>query len=341
MDIDGSKELVGLMGRFKQGVLIVALVALMAFGAAQATAQEIVFVDWSWDSAQVHNRIAGIIIEHGYGYDVDYMFADTVPGFQGMRRGDIDISMEMWTDNILEIWEEATAKGEVLDLGPNFPNAPQGWYVPTYMIEGDAARGIEPVAPDLRSVTDLPKYWELFQDREQPDKGRFYNAPTGWVAHDISSAKLEGYGLLDTYVGFVPGSQAALDTSIVTAYRRGLPWVGYYWEPSAIMGQYDMTMLEEPEYSDTCWDTDFACAFPNVSVRVAVNSGLAESAPEVVEFLRKYETTLDETNAFLTYLENDGRGNLDRAAIWFLEEYEEVWTEWVPVSVAQKVKSAI
>src|SRR5690606_39575427 len=62
-------------------------------------------------------------------------FADTVPGMQGLRRGDIDVSMETWVDNIHEIWDEVIAEGTVVDLGPNFPNAPQGWYVPTYMIE--------------------------------------------------------------------------------------------------------------------------------------------------------------------------------------------------------------
>lgn len=321
--------------------MVLSLLTFVSVGASYASAQEVIFVDWSWDSAQVHNRIAGFITEHGYGYDVDYIFADTSPGLLGMRRGDIHVSMEMWTDNFIEIWEDATAKGEILDLGPNYPNAPQGWYVPTYMIEGDPARGIEPVAPDLRSVTDLPKYWELFRDPEQPSKGRFYNAPTGWVVYDINNEKLEGYGLLDSYVAFVPGSQAALDTSIATAYRRGNPWVGYYWEPSGIMGMFDMTMLEEPEYTDECWETTFACSFPNVSVRVGVASELADWAPELIDFLRSYETTLEQTNSFLDYFENDGRRDVEAAARWFLAEYEDVWTGWVPADVAQKVKSAL
>src|SRR5690554_5447052 len=130
------------MIRKSKTLLIALLVGVMAAGSALA--KEVVFADWSWDSALVHNRIAGFVAEHGFGYDVDYIFADTQPGFLGMRRGDIDVSMETWVDNIQDVWNEAIEEGTVVDLGPNFPNAPQGWYVPTYMIEGDAERGIEP-----------------------------------------------------------------------------------------------------------------------------------------------------------------------------------------------------
>lgn len=329
------------LAKIKSTFVTLVLVGLLVAGASFASAEEIIFVDWSWDSAQVHNRIAGFIIENGYGYDADYIYADTHPGLLGMRRGEIHISMEMWIDNYRDIWDDATAKGEILDLGPNFPNAPQGWYVPTYMIEGDPERGIEPVAPDLKSVEDLPKYWELFQDQEDPTKGRFYNAPTGWEVYSINKDKLTGYGLDDTYTAFVPGSQAALDVSISTAYRRGQPWVGYYWEPSAIMGMYDMTMLEEPEYSDECWETDFACGFPNVSVRVGVSSKLPEIAPELVPFLENYITTLEETNDIVKYFEEDANRDFDQTSKWFLEEYEDMWTDWVPEDVAEKVKSAI
>ena len=119
---------------------LLVLAASLMFGFSHVQAQPLVFVDWSWDSALVHNRIAGFVAEHGFGYEVDYLFADTVPGIQGLRRGDIDVSMETWVDNIQEIWDEIIAEGTVVDLGSNFPNAPQGWYVPTYVIEGDPER---------------------------------------------------------------------------------------------------------------------------------------------------------------------------------------------------------
>ena len=142
----------------------------------------------------------------------------------------------------------------VVDFGANFPNSLQGWYVPTYMIEGDEERGIEPMAPDLKSVEDLPEYWELFKDPEDPNKGRFYNCIAGWVCQAVNESKFEFYGLGETYNLFQPGSGAALASSIVSAYETGDPWLGYYWEPTWVFAQVDLTMLEEPEWTQECED---------------------------------------------------------------------------------------
>lgn len=323
----------------KRLILVLVVMSLLVTCSALA-AERLVFVDWSWDSARVHNRIAGFVAEHGFGYETDFLFADTVPGFQGLRRGDIDVSMETWIDNFLELWEEATAAGDVIDLGPNFPNAPQGWYVPTYVIEGDPDRGIQPLAPDLKSVEDLSKYWQLFRDRENPRKGRFYNGVTGWVVSETNVKKLEAYGLDKYYDVFYPGSQAALDTSIFRAYERGEPWFGYYWEPTWIMGSLDMTMLQEEPYTEACGQSNHACAYPAVEVRIAVNKDLPARAPEFVEFLRNYETELTHTNRALAFMEESGGSDWD-AAYWFLREYEDLWTSWLQPDVAAKVKAAL
>ncbi len=116
-------------------------------------------------------------------------------------------------------WRLSTA----VSLGTNFPDAVQGWYVPRYVIEGDDARGIEPIAPELNFVSDLKEHWELFRDPEQPGKGRFYNCILGWSCEEQSTRKLEGYGLDRFYTNFRPGTGAALAAAIASAYERGRP----------------------------------------------------------------------------------------------------------------------
>ena len=54
----------------------------------------IVFSDLNWTSAQVQNRIAQYIVEHGYGYPTDVVFGGTLPLFQGLRGGDTHVTME-------------------------------------------------------------------------------------------------------------------------------------------------------------------------------------------------------------------------------------------------------
>lgn len=312
----------------------------LGFPAQTAYGQPVVFVDFSWDSVQVHNRIAGVILQHGYGMEVDYLFADTVPGLLALERGDAHLTMEIWRDNIAEAWERGLVRGRFAELGRNFPDAPQGWYVPTYLIKGDPERGIAPLAPDLRSVTDLPRYWELFRDPEVPSKGRFYNAPNGWVVHDLNLEKLAAYGLLDTFVPFDPGSDAALVASMAAAYERGQPWVGYYWEPTWVMGLYDMTLLEEPPYSDACWETDKACAFKPAEVLIGAHKPFVDQHPEIAEFLNNYETTLAQNNDVLAYMQAHG-ATAEEAALYFLRTYEDVWTAWVPADVAERVRAAL
>ncbi|MGI6307082.1 MAG: ABC transporter substrate-binding protein [Dethiobacteria bacterium] len=302
--------------------------------------ETIILGDASWDSIQVHNRIAGFIIEHGYSYPVDYIFGETLPLLQGLSTGGIDIYMEVWTDNIIEAWEKVLAEGTAQDLGPIFPDAPQGWYVPTYMIEGDPARGIEATAPNLRSVFDLPEYKDLFTDPEVTSKGRFHNSPPGWVCTAINEEKFSAYELNEAFNLFSTGSDTALATSMVSAYEKGEPWVGYYWEPTWVMGKLDMTLLEEPPYDPEVWEKNKGCAYPAAKVQKGIHSELQDSAPDVVEFIKNYTTTLQQNNELLAYMiENDG--DIEKAAHYFFENYTEIWKSWLPEDITVKVEKAL
>ena len=316
--------------------MAVILTVLTVAGSTLAS-ETVVFGDFSWDSVQVHNRVAGYILEHGYGYEVDYKFGESIPIFLGLRRGDVDVTTEIWVDNIYDAVKTGLDRGEVISLGSNYPDSPQGWYVPTYVIEGDADRGIEAVAPDLRSVHDLPDYWELFKDPSDPRKGRFHNAPTGWVAHDINNAKVEAYGLTDTFNSFNTGSDAGLNSAIMRAYDRGEPIVVYNWEPNWVIGMLDMTLLEEPAFNEDQWREDFGTAYPATKVHVFINSGLAEKAPRAVSLLANYNTTLAHTNEVLAYMREED-ASVEEAAIWFLDNYRDVWFTWI---IEDDVRSSV
>lgn len=313
--------------RWIRMVLALCLVITVGLGASAAQ-KPVVLVDYSWDSVQFHNRVAGFLLESAFELKVDYLFSESMPGLMGLERGDIQISMETWVDNVWEWWTGAQEKGTVISLGKIFPDAPQGWYVPTYMIRGDEARGIKPVAPDLNKVQDLEKYWELFKDPEDPTKGRFYNGPSGWKVSSHNVAKLNAYNLANHFRAFDPGSQTALATAIVAAYERGKPIVAYYWEPTPIMGKLDMTMLEEPPYDKEILETTRGCAYPAAQVLKCLNAEFAGENPVVVEFLDRYHTTLAQTNEGLAYMKDEGKTS-EEAAVWFLTQNPDLWKAWV------------
>lgn len=311
---------------------------------------EITFADYGWDSALVLNRMAQYILEEGYGYETGSIPGETIPLFQGMLSGDIQVSMEIWADQ-LEGWDEALEEGTVQDLGLSIDETVQGWYVPTYVIEGDEERGIEPMAPDLQSIEDLPDYWELFEDPEDDSKGRFYDCIAGWECERVNEVKFEAYGLGEYYNRFLPGSGPALATSLVTAYEQGEPWLGYYWGPTWIFGQVELTQIEEPENTEECWDNIYtaieeggtveeACAYPAVPVHTAVTTDFYEAAPDVMEFLENVDFTMEEISEILAAM-NDQELDAEGGAEWFLREKTDKWHEWVPQQVADDVDAAL
>lgn len=319
-------------------VLMVGLTACSTENAAQKT--KLVFADPGWDSVKFHNEVAGFIIEKGYGYQVDILPGSTATTFAGFRNGDIDIYMEVWTENLRDVYQEAIESGDVLEVSVNFDDNAQGLYVPTYLIKGDPEKGIEPLAPDLKMVTDLNKYWELFKDPEGPSKGRIYGSPPGWEVDKIMQTKVKTYGLDKHFNYFSPGSDMGLSASIAGAVEKNQPWLGYYWEPTWILGKYDMTLLEEEPYDPEKWENGFGCTTPHMPVTVCVYKDMETKAPEVVEFLKNYKTSSAITSNALAYMQqNDVKSR--EAALWFLKENEDLWTQWVPEDVAIKVKSAL
>ncbi len=321
-------------------IILVIIVVVLSLNVSLAAQEIVVFGDAGHDSIRFHSYVAGIIMEKGYGYSMDMISGSLPVTLTGLRRGDIDVKMELWTGNIADMYYEAIEAEDIVELGVNFDDNKQGFYVPTYVIEGDEDRGIEPIAPGLETVKDLKDYWQLFEDEEDSSKGRIYGSIPGWAVDEIMRTKVKTYGLDEYYNYFSPGSDAALSAAIVSAYERGEPIVAYSWEPNWLAGMLDMTLLEEAPYSEELWNDGFACEFKSMDVTIAVNASFPEEFPKLAEFLSKYKTSSQLTNEALAYMrENDTDERA--AAEWFLKNREDVWTQWVPEDIAQKVKSSL
>lgn len=279
---------------------------------------------YSWTSAEVHAHIAGFIIEHAYGFPVKYQGGASVPVVLGMSRGDLDFGMESWTNNIAEPMNKGYLAGDLISLGQCYPNAPHGYYVPAYVIKGDEERGIEPMAPDLKTLSDLTKYWEVFRDPEDPDKGRIYGVPSVWNLARKDPQLFEETGVSAYFNNFDSGTQAGLIAAATAAYEKGKPVVFYYWEPTWLMGKYDFIRLKFPPVVKE------KGLYPlSNKVHIVANPSLAQKAPRVVSFLANYQTTLEQNNTLLAWMQ-DTDGTVEEAAIWFLKNYKDVWHQWFP-----------
>jgi len=326
-------------------MIILAALLLMTVGAAGCAKKDepvvLKLADAGWDSIQLHNSIVSYILKHGYGVETEQISGTTPITWKAFLENDIQIYTEVWGD-LIPTYKDDLASGAIKEVSINFDDNAQGLYVPRYVIEGDAERGIEPMAPDLKTVKDLLNYKELFSDPEEPDKGRIYGAISGWEVDKILNNKFNAYGFADTFNYFQPGSDAALAASLVAAYEKGEPWVGYYWEPTWISGKYDLILLEDEPYTGDDEATKAGLtAFPTSRVTVAVNSELEKTQPDVVEFLSHYETSSALTASGLAVMNSEGL-NTDQAAIRMLKDNPELLESWLTDSeVLKKVTTAL
>ena len=326
-------------------MLFISLCVLLVLGACSSESSTdsikvIKFADAGWDSIRVHNSIAQLIVEEGYGYETEVTSGTTAATMQSLEQGDINVYMEIWTDNTKEVYEKAIDSGNIVKLATNFDDNTQGLYVPTYVIKGDKERGIEAVAPDLKTVQDLEKYPDIFQDPEDNTKGRIIGAPSSWAVSEHLETKLETYGLDANYNYLAPGSDSAIVADLAGAYKKGEPWVGYYWSPTWVTASYDLTLLEDTLYDGATWEESKGTEFPPNDVVIAVHKDFPTQAKDVTDFLSKYETSNALTEEALEYM-NENEVEADEAAQWWMNEHEDIWTTWVSEEVAEKVKAAL
>ncbi|MBI2856247.1 MAG: ABC transporter substrate-binding protein [Chloroflexi bacterium] len=331
---------------------------------APAAKEVIRFHDGQWGSLWVHNAVARYIVENGYGYPTEEIQGTTGTMLVTLIEGDIDVNMEIWRMNLPAWYNEHTASGVLVDLagytdpeeslpagakGQVIAFSGQGFYVPRYVIEGDPDRGIEPLAPDLKSVLDLPDYWELFKDPNDPSKGAVFNCIIGWECQKINRAKWYAYGLYDTYNVVEPGGGAALKAAVVGPYEAGEPFLSYYWEPTDVVNTRDLVLLEEPERTEACiaaldaamaagepYESEIGCAFASGDVHTGVHKSLVERAPEVTEFL----ANLYMGASVLAELEQwKGENDVEwrDVGVKFLKENRDMWTSWITDANAQEI----
>lgn len=312
-----------------------------------ASGKTVRFADLNWESGAFLTSVMRYVMEHGYGCKTDALPGNTVSLEVALANNDIQVLAEEWIGRS-KAWNTAAAVGKVKGVGHVIVGATEGWYVPDYVVRGDAARHIAPMAPGLASVSDLPKYKGLFKDDEEPSKGRFLNCPIGWTCEGVNTQKLKAYGLADDYTNFRPGTGAALDSTITSAVQRGKPILFYYWNPTPLMGRFKFIKLHEPAFNETCWKTlddktnpkPCGSASPAADIEAGVSRAFAEQAPVLTAMLSKVNIPIDLLNRLLG---DQAREKIDSQALAlrFMKQYPQLWRQWVDRDAAQKIAASL
>ena len=283
----------------------------------------------------MQNRIAQYIIEEGYGYSTDLIFGHTLSLFQGLRRGDSHVTMEIWLPIQDEDWMEAQGMGEIVSVGESLGKDWQSAFViPAYL---------QKEYPDLDSVEDLKddQYKALFATAETGGKARLMSCVIGWACEEVNAGQIIGYDLTDHVEIVNPSDVAALNADLYGAYEKGEPWLGYQWgtnDPALLL---DLVRLEEPAYSDECWFTTKTCAYEDATILIAVHPELLTRAPEVVTMLRAWDFNLGVYKTVAVWMNKNNSTTINDVALWWLNSNPDIWGGWVTDEARASINASL
>ena len=312
---------------------------LLPVSASAACDAPIKFGALTWESGQFISGVLKYIAEDGYDCTIE-----EVPGAgpaleTALSQNDIQVIGEQWVGRS-PIMEQAIAQNKVAVIGDTLKGgATQGWYVPKYVLDEN---------PGLRSYQDLPKYAELFKDPEDPRKSRFMNCPSGWTCEIFNSRLLKNTGLDSIFNNAHPGTGAALDAEIASAFEQHKPLLFYYWQPTGLMAKYDFAPLAFPAHDDACWQdllladgtADCVSGFPVSPLGIAVSTPFIESNPELAAVFKKVQFSSDELNGAILEMSESKRSG-DEQALTFLRENPNVWQHWLSDKAATSLAAKL
>ena len=336
-----------------KNIILSALVVLgfISFSAvANAGCGKLVVAEQNWASAELMANVDKIILEKGYGCEVELVPGATMPTFTSMNdKGTPDMNPEQWANAVVEPLKEAVSAGRIIvaNKAP-ITGLGEGWWITPGTIKK---------YPQIKGMTavEILKHPEWFPSKEDPSKGAFVGCPAGWGCQ-LANANLfkafemekKGWVLVD------PGSAAGLDGSIAKAAESGNPWLGYCWNPTSMVGKYGLIPVDfgvkfaGRDNWDNCItlaEQDCADPKPTAWTKSEVNSIVTANfastgGKDALKYVKKRTYPGEVMNGMLVYMADNQAGGSD-AAIEFLSKHEDVWTKWVSSGVAKKVKAGL
>ncbi|HHL21427.1 MAG TPA: ABC transporter [Aliiroseovarius sp.] len=278
-----------------------------------------------WSGQLINAGIIGAILEEA-GYNVDYVQADYIAQFAGLKTGDLTLAVEIWATTGQEALDEAVASGKVVNAGETGMQAIEEWWYPLYMKERC------PGLPNWEALKE-PACAEAFSTPETAPKGRYVGGPVTWGGFDE-----ERVDALDLPFEVVhAGTDAALFAELESAYQRQAPvmlWVYVpHWAPAKYEGEFVEFPAWTPEcYSDPSWginpDKAYDCGKPRGPIWKAAWAGMADKWPGAWKAVEAYKLSNDEMSAMVAAVDLDGMSVDDVVDQW-MDDNEARWKAWI------------
>ncbi|HET6470182.1 MAG TPA: ABC transporter substrate-binding protein [Geminicoccaceae bacterium] len=313
------------MARHRSWLLAGALASLLAASAQAAVESDdpIRLTLHDWTGQLVTTRIMGEVLQRA-GYNVDYVQADYLAQFAGLKTGDLHVAMEMWETTGRDAMDEATATGQVENLGETGMLAIEEWWYPAYMKEQC------PGLPDWQALNACAAQ---FATPETAPKGRYLGGPVTWGGFD--DERVEALGLDFEVVH--AGTDAALFAELESAYQRRAPVLLWVYAPHWAPSKYEGEWVEFPPYTAACytdpaWGTNpdlaYDCGKPRGPIWKIAWAGVKDKWPGAHAAIVAFRVDNEEMGRMITAVDLEGRRLEDVVDEW-LAANEARWKGWI------------
>lgn len=243
-------------------------VAALALGmttamAADKPALTIGYVN-GWDDSVAATHVAGEILTSKLGYPVKLMPVEPAIMWQGVARGDLDVTLSAWLP-VTHGEYYAKMKDKVAVLGTNYAGAKIGLVVPDYV--------------EAKSIEDLNKSKAAYD-------GKITGIDAGAGVMRRTEEAIEKYKL---DFKLMPSSGPAMAIALARAEKKQEAIVVPGWIPHWMFAKWKLRFLEDPQ--NVFGEAEH--------IDTVASMGMEAKAPEAAAFLKKFSWGPEEVGAVM------------------------------------------
>ena len=280
----------------------------------------------SWPSAGLLAEIHARILARAFDCDVRVTPGDLAATASSMgSTGQPAVAPEMWASRVADVWNGGIEAQMLRPAASSYVETQfESWFIPDYVAlarpDLTGAAGLAAALPTLKGGAPV----------------RFISCPPDWACALINRNLVQAWGLAELVELIEPATRFEMDTLIAEAVSRKEPVLFYYWQPNAVLAQFDFVALDMGPYDEEAakclarlaCPTPVPSAFPNEMVVVALAEWVFTDIPAIAGYFQRSSLRLAEMNTMLAQLNEPG-ATIEGVADRFVAEREDIWAQWV------------